>query len=87
MPFHLATARQRMQLALRDAMFDLAPGYTAALPDRVAQLSQQEVRAAAQAHLHPQDLVTVAVTTASSVADALSAADIGAPQVVAYDAY
>ena len=33
MPFHVATARQRMQLAVRDAVFDLPSGYTARLPE------------------------------------------------------
>ena len=36
MPFHVATARQRMQLAVRDAVFDLPAGYTAQLPEALA---------------------------------------------------
>src|SRR5205085_12381634 len=38
MPFHVATARQRMQLAVRDAVFDLPSGFTARLPDAFAAL-------------------------------------------------
>ena len=39
MPFHVATARQRMQLAVRDAVFELPAGYTAKLPEALAQLT------------------------------------------------
>lgn len=87
MPFHLATARQRMQLALRDALFDLPPGYTAALPSHVAELSAADVRRAAQRWLLPEQLVTVAVTTAATAAAGFEAARIGTPRVVAFDAY
>ncbi|MBK9031990.1 MAG: insulinase family protein [Myxococcales bacterium] len=87
LPFHLATARQRMQLAMRDALFGLPVGYTAELPARVAQLSVDEVRAAARRHLHPERLVTVAVTTAATARAGLVAAAIGAPREVEFDAY
>lgn len=87
MPFHLATARQRMQLALRDALFDLPIGYTANLPARLAGLGAAEVRAAARRWLAPDQLVTVAVTTAASAGAGLSAAGVGAPRIVAFDSY
>lgn len=87
LPFHLATARQRMQLAMRDALFDLPIGYTAGLPTRVAQLSVDDVRAAARRHLRPRDLVTVAVTTAATAGASLAAAGVGSPRVVEFDAY
>src|SRR6185503_10102895 len=64
MPFHVATARQRMQLAVRDAVFELPAGYTANLPQAVSQLSADDVRAACARHFRPEDTVTVAVTTA-----------------------
>ena len=38
MPFHVATARQRMQLAVRDAVFDLPAGFTAKLPEELGAL-------------------------------------------------
>ncbi len=87
LPFHLATARQRMQLAMRDALFGLPVGYTAALPTRVAQLSVADVRAAARRHLRPDELVTVAVTTAAAARADFERAAIGATRVVAFDAY
>ncbi len=87
MPFHLATARQRMQLALRDALFDLPVGYTAGLPSVLAGLGVGDVRAAARRWLVPDQLVTVAVTTAALAAASLAAANVGTPRVVAFDAY
>ncbi|MEZ4402125.1 MAG: pitrilysin family protein [Kofleriaceae bacterium] len=87
MPFHLATARQRMQLALRDALFELPVGYTAGLPAHLAELSVDEVRAAARRNLHPDRLVTVAVTTAATAQAGLVAAGAGPVRVVEFDAY
>lgn len=87
LPFHLATARQRMQLALRDALFGLPIGFTAELPARVAELSVDDVRAAARRHLRPAELVTVAVTTAATARAGLTAAQVGVPREVAFDAY
>jgi len=81
MPFHVATARQRMQLAVRDAVFELPDGYTAKLPEEFATLSPADVRAACARHLRPAETVTVAVTTA---AGAKFPADT---QVVDHDAY
>ena len=87
MPFHVATARQRMQLAVRDAVFDLPTGYSARLPDHLAQLAAADVRAACARHLHPENAVTVAVTTAESAKTALAAAGAGELTVVRHDEY
>ncbi|MBL0213563.1 MAG: insulinase family protein [Myxococcales bacterium] len=87
MPFHVATARQRMQLAVRDAVFDLPNGFTARLPEAFAQLSASEVRAACRTHLRPDDAVTVAVTTADQAQAPLEAAAAGALTVVDHDEY
>src|SRR3954454_1030064 len=61
MPFHVATARQRMQLAVRDAVFDLPAGFTARLPEAFGALGASDVRAACQRQLRPDQVVTVAV--------------------------
>jgi zinc protease len=87
MPFHVATARQRMQLAVRDAVFDLPAGYTAQLPELLAALSPADVRAACARHFHPDRAVTVAVTTADKARDALASAHAGSVEVVEHDAY
>lgn len=87
MPFHVATARQRMQLAVRDAVFDLAIGYTARLPDAIAQVSAADVRAACARQFHPDNTVTVAVTTAEHALAGLQAANAGPITVVRHDEY
>ncbi|HEY5923234.1 MAG TPA: insulinase family protein, partial [Kofleriaceae bacterium] len=87
MPFHVATARQRMQLAVRDAVFELPTGYTARLPEALAQLTAADVRAACKRHLRPEDAVTVAVTTAAQAQQALAAADAGPMTIVDHDEY
>ena len=87
MPFHVATARQRMQLAVRDAVFELPVGYTARLPEALAQLTAADVRAACQRHLRPDDAVTVAVTTAEHAEGALAGANAGPLAIVEHDEY
>lgn len=87
MPFHLATARQRMQLAVRDAAYGLAWDYTATLPARLGELGGADLRAAAARNLRPADAVTVAVTTSRDTRAALATATGGSVEVVPYDAY
>jgi zinc protease len=87
MPFHVATARQRMQLAVRDAVFDLPAGYSSRLPDHLAHLGGSDVRAACARHMRPDDTVTVAVTTAENARAALEAAGAGELTVVGHDDY
>jgi zinc protease len=87
MPFHVATARQRMQLAVRDAVFDLPSGFTAKLPEAFAALAADDVRAACKRRLRPEDVVTVAVTTAEQAGPSLANAGAGALTVVAHDEY
>jgi len=87
MPFHVATARQRMQLAVRDAVFDLPSGFTAQLPEAFLELTTADIRAACGRQFRPQDIVTVAVTTAEQAAPALAAAGAGPLTVVNHDEY
>lgn len=87
MPFHVATARQRMQLAVRDAVFELPPGYTANLPEALATLTAEDVRAACRRNLRPDDAVTVAVTTADEAQQALGQANAGTLTRVDHDEY
>ncbi|MBA3498910.1 MAG: hypothetical protein H0T65_00960, partial [Deltaproteobacteria bacterium] len=87
MPFHVATARQRMQLAVRDAVFDLPAGYTAKLPEALSQLTAADVRHACATCIRPESAVTVAVTTAEDARAALEAAGAGTLTVVDHDEY
>ena len=86
MPFQSATARLRMQLAVRDAVLGVPPGYTTGLAQRVGEVSADEVRRACADHLRPENTMTVAVSTASLIRDHLPADD-GTLMVVAHDAY
>jgi hypothetical protein len=76
-----------MQLAVRDAVFELPAGFTARLPETLAALTSDDVRAACTRHLRPDSAVTVAVTTADQARAALEAAGAGALDVVDHDAY
>jgi zinc protease len=87
MPFHVATARQRMQLAVRDAVFELPAGFTTRLPEALGALSAADVRAACARYLLPDAAVIVAVTTADQARSALESAGAGALTVVDHDAY
>jgi zinc protease len=87
MPFHVATARQRMQLAVRDATFDLPAGYTARLPEILGALTAADVRAACKRCLRPEAAITVAVTTADQARAALETANAGSITVVDHDEY
>jgi zinc protease len=87
MPFHIATARQRMQLAVRDAVFDLPLDFTVKLPEALGALAASDVRAACARCLRPEALVTVAVTTADQARAGLEAANAGVLTVVDHDAY
>ncbi len=87
MPFHVATARQRMQLAVRDAVFGLPAGFTARVPEALGALTAEDVRAACKRCLRPDEAITVAVTTADRARAALEAAGAGAVTVVDHDEY
>ena len=87
MPFHVATARQRMQLAVRDAVFDLPVGFTARMPEALAALGAGDVRAACARNLRPDEAVTVAVTTAEQARGPLADAGAGALTLVDHDEY
>jgi zinc protease len=87
MPFHVATARQRMQLAVRDAVFGLPVGFTARLPEALCSLAATDVRAACRRQLRPEDTVTVAVTTAEQAGGPLANAGAGTLTIVDHDEY
>jgi hypothetical protein len=76
-----------MQLAVRDAVFELPAGFTARLPEALGALAASDVRAACARYLSPDSVVTVAVTTADQAQRALESAGAGALTVVDHDAY
>ena len=87
LPFRLATARQRMRLALGGQVFGLDPGYPQRLPEALAAVTLDEVNDACRTWLRPDDALSVVVATADTMVPALEAIGAGTPEVVAHDSY
>lgn len=87
MPFQLQTAKQRLQMTMKDALWGLSPTYTQDMVHVLADVTNQNVTAAMQAHYRPNSLVTVAVTTAADTRDQAWRNALGPVRVVAHDAY
>lgn len=87
LPFSIATARQRMRLAVRHELLGLASGYPATLPDRLAALTPQAVREATARWLRPRDLCAVLVATADDVVPALERAGLAPAEIIPWDVY
>nr|HPH69077.1 insulinase family protein [Kofleriaceae bacterium] len=71
LPFQRATARQRMQLAVRDTVMSLPTNFAAQLAAAIGTTSGAEVRQACRDFLAPDDVATVVVTTGDSIEDTL----------------
>jgi zinc protease len=87
LPFSLATARQRMRLAVRHELLALDPGYARLLPEQLAALTPAAVRAASDRWLRPMDLCAVLVATADEVLPALNQAGLTPTEVIPWDSY
>lgn len=87
LPFHLATARQRMRIAVQNRLYGLPDDYVRTLPERFAQVTLADTRAVAERWLHPGDALTVVVATAETLGDRLAGLWGLAPQVVEFDSY
>jgi len=87
MQFRRATARQRMVMAIDDEIYGLPEGYTARLPERLAEISGEDTRAAITASLHPERVLTVVVATAEVLAPRLERLGLGPLQVTPFDSY
>jgi zinc protease len=81
------TPHQRMRRRLRDALLDLPPDHDARLPERLAALRLEDVRAAADRWLTPDALCAVVVATASELVPALEKLGLVVDEVVPFDAY
>jgi zinc protease len=69
LPFQRATARQRMQLAVRDSVMELPFNFAAQLSKEIANTSANDVRRACAEFLAPSDVATVIVTTSESITE------------------
>jgi zinc protease len=84
--FQRGTARRRLELAMREQIFGLEPGFSAALPERLAAVTVEQANAAARRRLHPEDALCVVVATADDALPSLRAV-VPAASVVPYDSY
>jgi zinc protease len=69
--FARATARQRMQRALRDAMMGRPDGHTDRFPERLAGLTADKVNEVAARRITPGQLTAIVVASADRTADSL----------------
>jgi zinc protease len=67
LPFQRATARQRMQLAVRDELMGLPVNFAEQMSAAIAQTSTAEVKRACADYIAPNDLVCVMVTTLEGI--------------------
>ncbi|MEM9489600.1 MAG: insulinase family protein, partial [Myxococcota bacterium] len=87
LPFHLATARQRVRNALQGQIFGLPDDLVDTMPERLAALTVDEVNRACRTWLRPDDALSTVVATASSAARDLTGAGGGTPTIAPFDSY
>jgi zinc protease len=86
LPFRLATARQRMRVAVQNELFGLPADYAHTLPGELARLGLDEVHQVARTWLHPDACLAVVVASADAMVPRLEAVRHDSIQVVPYDA-
>ncbi|MBK9070426.1 MAG: insulinase family protein [Myxococcales bacterium] len=85
-PFHFATARQRVQLGVRDLMFGLPRGFGYQLREQIRAVTADDI-ARALTWFYPAAALTLMVASAPTVAADLAAQTQTPPEVVEFDAY
>lgn len=85
LPFLLSTARQRVRVAIQNALFGLPADYVHTLAAALSRLEHEEVRAVARAWLHPDDCLAVVVATADTMLPRLEALRHDSITVLPYD--
>jgi zinc protease len=86
LPFRLATARQRMRVAVQNELFGLPADYAHTLPGELARLGHEEVHQVARTWLHPDACLAVVVASADTMLPRLETLRHDSIQVVPYDA-
>lgn len=69
--FTADTAQKRVQLRLEEAVYGLEPGYFEAFPERVREVTVDEVNEALQRRISPENLAIAVVGTHSEIGAAL----------------
>jgi zinc protease len=84
LPFRVATARQRVRVAVQNEICGLPADYVHTLPAEIGRLTLDEVCEAARAWLHPDDCLAVVVATADTMLPRLEALPHDSIEVVPY---
>ena len=87
LPFVQATARQRMRLAVRHDLLDLAPDYPARLGEALASVTLEDVNTTAARWLDPRNLCIVLVATADDIVPELEQAGMPPTAILPFDSY
>lgn len=85
--FQQATARRRLDQAIRERISSLERGFSSALIEQMAAVTLDEVNRTAETCLHPGDVLCVVVATADDVLPSLQYVQSAATCVVPYDFY
>ena len=85
--FSSATARQRLQTRLRNEVFGLPRDYADRLRERIAEVTLEQVRAAADRWMRPNDAVTVLVATKELMASRVQNLQLGELHTVTFNSY
>ena len=85
--FQRATARRRLDLAIRERIFGLDRGFSSTLTEHLAAVTLDEVNRAAARCLHPADALCVVVATADDVLPSLQHVQSAVTRVVPHDSY
>ena len=85
--FSLATPQARMRIATSNALLGLPDGFAERLPQRLNELTPQQVNQAIERWLRPDQLLTVVVASRSTMYERLANCDLGTLDCVAYNSY
>lgn len=87
LPFRLATAKNRVRVAVQSRIFGLSTDFVDTLPARLSQLTLADIQAVAQRWLFPDDHLSVMVATADTMVPRLESISDAEITVIPYDSY
>lgn len=87
LPFHRATARQRMGQAVRGRLVGLPDDYFDRLAGKLAAVTVEDTRRVIETYCRPADVLSLVVTSADQLAGQLAESGAGPMTVVDYESY
>lgn len=85
--FSRATARQRLRTRLRNEVFGLPRDYSDRLPERIQEVTIDQVHAVTERWMRPEDAITVLVATKELMADRVQNLQLGELNVATFNSY